>query len=186
MDSGYLCTLGFLPPYHIERYHLRDFRGRDRPKGAKKLFNYRHSSLHNVIERCFGILKARFPVLKICPVINHVDKGMWWELVAQFITSFKWQQEMIACLLCSIFDNLTVEGEGKNNSSEPLHNVDLTNQAVEAMATYRNQIVGLMLANNRHHWFHVIYLFIFGWNWFPGKWCHVVNCSYWSSFLTLN
>ena len=58
---------------------------------------------------------------------------------------------MIACLLCSIFDNLTVKGEGKNNSSKPLHNVDLTNQAVEAMATYKDQIAELMLANNRHH-----------------------------------
>ena len=48
-------------------------------------------------------------------------------------------------------DNLTVEGEGRNNSSELQHIVDLTDQAIEAMATYRNQIVGLMLANNRHH-----------------------------------
>ena len=58
MDSGYPCTLGFLPPYHTERYHLRDFQGGDHPEGAKELFNYRHSSLRNVIERCFGILKA--------------------------------------------------------------------------------------------------------------------------------
>ena len=48
-------------------------------------------------------------------------------------------------------DNLTVEGEGRNNSGELQHIVDLTDQAIEAMATYRNQIVGLMLANNRHH-----------------------------------
>ena len=65
MDSGYPCTLGFLPPYRTKRYHLRDFRGGDRPEGAKELFNYRHSSLRNVIERCFGVLKARFPVLKM-------------------------------------------------------------------------------------------------------------------------
>ena len=38
-----------------------------------------------------------------------------------------------------------------NNSDEPLHIVDLTNQAAEAMATYKDQIAGLMLANNRHH-----------------------------------
>ena len=65
-------------------------------------------------------------------------------------------------------DNLTVEGEGRDNSGEPSHTVDLTNQAAKAMAAYKDQIVGLMLANNRHHWCHVIYLFIFGWNWFPG------------------
>ena len=32
-----------------------------------ELFNYRHSSLRNVIERCFGLLKARFPILKAMP-----------------------------------------------------------------------------------------------------------------------
>ena len=68
VDSGYPCTLGFLPPYHTERYHLRDFRGGNRPEGAKELFNYRHSSLRNVIERCFGVLKARFPVKNDAPL----------------------------------------------------------------------------------------------------------------------
>ena len=48
-------------------------------------------------------------------------------------------------------DNLTIEGEGRNNSGEPLHTVDLTNQVAKTMATYRDQIARLMLANNRHH-----------------------------------
>ena len=48
-------------------------------------------------------------------------------------------------------DNLTIEGEGRNNSGEPLHTVDLTDQAVEAMTTHRDHIAGLILANNRHH-----------------------------------
>lgn len=59
---------GFLSPYRGERYHLRDFRGRGRqPHGPEELFNYRHSSLRNCIERCFGVLKARFPILKQMP-----------------------------------------------------------------------------------------------------------------------
>ena len=49
------------------------------------------------------------------------------------------------------FDNLTVEGEGGDNSGEPSHTVDLIDQAAEAMAAYRDHIAGLMLANNRHH-----------------------------------
>ena len=39
VDSGYPCTLGFLPPYCTEKYHLQDFRGGDRLEGAKELFN---------------------------------------------------------------------------------------------------------------------------------------------------
>ncbi|XP_062099726.1 protein ALP1-like [Humulus lupulus] len=68
VDSGYPNMPGFLAPYRGERYHLRRFRGRgNHPRGAMELFNYRHSSLRNVIERCFGLLKARFPILKSMP-----------------------------------------------------------------------------------------------------------------------
>ena len=48
-------------------------------------------------------------------------------------------------------NNFTVEGESGDNSGEPSHTVDLTDQATEAMATYRDHIAGLILANNRHH-----------------------------------
>ncbi|KAL7177683.1 hypothetical protein ACSBR2_030946 [Camellia fascicularis] len=34
------------------------------------MFNYQHSSLCNVIERCFGILKARFPILRDIPLYS--------------------------------------------------------------------------------------------------------------------
>jgi len=33
------------------------------PQNAKDLFNHRHSSLRNVIERTFGVLKKRFPII---------------------------------------------------------------------------------------------------------------------------
>ena len=58
----------FLSPYRGERYYLHDFKGRRRqPQGREELFNYRHSSLWNVIERYFGVLKAWFPILKQMP-----------------------------------------------------------------------------------------------------------------------
>lgn len=60
--------LGFLSPYRGEQYHLHDYRGNNRkPRGPKELFSYIHSSLRNGIERCFGLLKARFPILKMMP-----------------------------------------------------------------------------------------------------------------------
>jgi hypothetical protein len=36
----------------------------NRPRNAKELFNLRHSSLRNAIERIFGVVKKRFPILK--------------------------------------------------------------------------------------------------------------------------
>lgn len=68
VDSGYTNMLGFLSPYRGEQYHLHDYRGNNRkPRGPKELFSYIHSSLRNGIERCFGLLKARFPILKMMP-----------------------------------------------------------------------------------------------------------------------
>ncbi|XP_062085505.1 uncharacterized protein LOC133791599 [Humulus lupulus] len=55
LDSGFPCTKGFLPPYRGEIYHLQEYNsGHNRPRGMKELFNYRHSSLRNAIEQCFG------------------------------------------------------------------------------------------------------------------------------------
>ena len=64
VDSGYAIGSAFLPPHKSTRYHAQEFRGANwQPSTPQELFNYRHSSLLMVIERCFGVLKARFPVL---------------------------------------------------------------------------------------------------------------------------
>ena len=64
VDSGYAIGSAFLPPHKFTRYHAQEFRGANRqPSTPQELFNYRHSSLRMVIERCFGVLKARFPIL---------------------------------------------------------------------------------------------------------------------------
>ncbi|KAL0559282.1 hypothetical protein IC582_003883 [Cucumis melo] len=68
VDSGYSNMPGFLAPFRGQRYHLRDFREmKHRPRGREEGFNYRHSSLRNVIERCFCVLKAQFLILKQMP-----------------------------------------------------------------------------------------------------------------------
>ncbi|XP_076918186.1 uncharacterized protein LOC143578505 [Bidens hawaiensis] len=54
---------GFMAPYHNVRYWLGDFRRR-RALTNKEKFNHAHAKLRNVIERAFGVLKARFPKLK--------------------------------------------------------------------------------------------------------------------------
>ncbi len=45
-------------------YHLKEFRrGNRRPQTKEELLNLRHASLRNVIERTFGVVKKRFPIL---------------------------------------------------------------------------------------------------------------------------
>ena len=55
VDADLRNTRGFLAPFKGMCYHLQDYRGSERePKNGKELFNYRHASLRNVIERTFG------------------------------------------------------------------------------------------------------------------------------------
>lgn len=68
MDCGFSNRRQFLAPFRGVRYHLKDFGGQGRhPRNASELFNLRHSSLRNVIERIFGIFKSRFTIFKTAP-----------------------------------------------------------------------------------------------------------------------
>ena len=61
-DAGFMLKRQILTPYRGVRYHLKEYSGRP-PQNAKELFNHRHASLRNVIERTFGVLKKRFPII---------------------------------------------------------------------------------------------------------------------------
>lgn len=55
-----------MTPFRNTRYHLQDFdenNGRNEPQTPEQLFNKRHASLRNVVERIFGVLKNRFNIL---------------------------------------------------------------------------------------------------------------------------
>ncbi|XP_026399247.1 uncharacterized protein LOC113295110 [Papaver somniferum] len=65
-DAGFANMPQFITPYHGVRYHLKEFGG-NRPKCAKDVFNLRHASLRNAIERAIGILKRRFTILQLQP-----------------------------------------------------------------------------------------------------------------------
>ena len=61
-DGGYGLSEVILTPFKCVRYHLKEF-DVNGPVNAKELFNLRHASLRNVIERMYGNIKRRFPVL---------------------------------------------------------------------------------------------------------------------------
>ncbi|CAN6454167.1 unnamed protein product [Victoria cruziana] len=69
-DAGYPNIIGLLTPYRKYMYHLSEFNisGVRQIETKEELYNYRHSSLRTTVERVFGVLKARFPILK-----NHVS-----------------------------------------------------------------------------------------------------------------
>ncbi|KAI3955697.1 hypothetical protein MKW98_006057 [Papaver atlanticum] len=53
-------------PYRNIRYWIGDYR-RVPPTEKEEKFNQAHARLRNVIERAFGVLKVRFPVLSKLP-----------------------------------------------------------------------------------------------------------------------
>ena len=70
-DAGYSLSLQLLTPYRGIRYHLKEWMFGDRaPQNKEELFNLRHSSLRNVVERTFGVVQKRFPILKNMPAFS--------------------------------------------------------------------------------------------------------------------
>ena len=56
-DAGYISRWPFLIPYHGVRYHLREQNiSQLRPQNKEELFNLRHSSARNAVERIFDVL----------------------------------------------------------------------------------------------------------------------------------
>jgi len=60
--AGFMLNPQILTPYRGVRYHLKEYSRRG-PQDARELFNHRHSSLENVIERIFGVMKKRFSII---------------------------------------------------------------------------------------------------------------------------
>ncbi|PPD71031.1 hypothetical protein GOBAR_DD32094 [Gossypium barbadense] len=64
VDAGYTNCEGFLAPFRGQRYHLSEWRQGYQPSSPQEFFNMKHASARNVIERCFGLLKVRWGILR--------------------------------------------------------------------------------------------------------------------------
>ena len=62
--AGYTNGECFLVPYRGQRYHLNDWSEHHQPTTPQEYFNMRHFQARNCIERCFGILKVRWAILR--------------------------------------------------------------------------------------------------------------------------
>nr|XP_043624113.1 putative nuclease HARBI1 [Erigeron canadensis] len=63
VDGGFPHKSTLVAPYRGVRYHLKEYSSRG-PRNKRELFNLRHASLRNSIERAFGVLKKRFAILR--------------------------------------------------------------------------------------------------------------------------
>jgi hypothetical protein len=64
-DAGYANSDTILVPYRGTRYHLKEqINAGKKPENPKELFNLRHASKRNVIERIFGVVKRKYQILR--------------------------------------------------------------------------------------------------------------------------
>ncbi|KAK1420018.1 hypothetical protein QVD17_29525 [Tagetes erecta] len=115
----------------------------------KERFNHAHAKLRNVIERAYGVLKARFPILK---------------QMAPF--SFPIQRDIvIACFAvhnfirkCNIHDQLFMDyGEDENimfsniqggqSDGQLVHDIEWGSHGIEYMNTLRDEIATQLISN---------------------------------------
>ncbi|CAN1823931.1 hypothetical protein LINPERHAP1_LOCUS30579, partial [Linum perenne] len=109
-------------------------------KGREELFNYKHYSLRNVIERCFGVLKKRWPILKkMCSYSFIKQTGI-----------------VLAC--CAIHNFIRMhpqgdslftefeESDGQGETSELVTRIEfsMSSSQVREMATKRDAITNQM------------------------------------------
>ncbi|KAL5559045.1 hypothetical protein UlMin_035256 [Ulmus minor] len=64
VDAGYTNCNGFLAPYRGQRYHFSECAHGRHPNTHEEFFNTNHSAARNVIERCFGVLRNRWEILR--------------------------------------------------------------------------------------------------------------------------
>ncbi|KAL6883505.1 hypothetical protein ACP4OV_010919 [Aristida adscensionis] len=112
VDAGYTNGPGFLAPYRSTRYHLNEWAAQgNNPSTAKELYNLRHASARNVIERTFGLLKMRWAILR---TNSYFD--------------FKNQWDMDDLLLHEVDNTILVENLDVQKETNMITNVQTLNE----------------------------------------------------------
>ncbi|XP_076890202.1 uncharacterized protein LOC143541207 [Bidens hawaiensis] len=122
-DAAYTNTRGFMTPYRNTRYWLADFRRR-RALTKEEKFNYAHAQLRNVIERSYGVLKARFPILRRMALFSFPKQR---DIVIACFAVYNFiRKSNISDQLFMEYDEDTTfsEEQGGDNNSESVHDIE--------------------------------------------------------------
>ncbi|XP_071701610.1 uncharacterized protein [Rutidosis leptorrhynchoides] len=139
-DAAYANTRGFLAPYRNTRYWLADFR-RSRALTDKEKFNHAHAQLRNVIERSYGVLKKRFPILREMaqfsfPIQRNVVIACF--AIHNFIRKWNiYDKYFMECDEDTLFDN---DEQPEGDGDEPPDGTYDDSQNSQYMANLRDEI----------------------------------------------
>ncbi|KAK6142278.1 hypothetical protein DH2020_022626 [Rehmannia glutinosa] len=147
VDSGFCNFPGFLAPYRQHRYHINSWRGAMfEPRRPEELFNKRHSRLRNAIERSFGVLKGRFPILKGPMPCYSVRRQV--DIIIACFVLHNWLR------LNYRNDNYFVRAErgefDPDDAADDAHQIAQTSQtAMDEQSHFRDTLAHAMWANRR-------------------------------------
>ncbi|XP_028103956.1 uncharacterized protein LOC114303005 [Camellia sinensis] len=149
VDAGFTNMPGFLAPFRSQRYHLQEFRGRHY-SGPKELFNHRHLSLRNVIERTFGVLKKRFPILRSMPNYKSTRQG---PLVIACCVVHNWIRLHAAMdpLFMEADNEMAAEAEADELVENQADYVDMSQHGLTYQSNIRDAIATAMWQNHVGH-----------------------------------
>ncbi|KAI3678458.1 hypothetical protein L6452_37752 [Arctium lappa] len=142
-DAAYTNTRGFIAPYRNVRYWLGDFRRR-RAINKYEKFNHSHAKLRNVIERSYGVLKARFPILKrMAPFSLEVQRDV---VIACFAVHNFIRKEGLSDELFSEYDQTNDQGDDDGDEAEEVQ-VHGSTADQTYMASLREEIATQLMQN---------------------------------------
>ncbi|XP_057530513.1 uncharacterized protein LOC130808954 [Amaranthus tricolor] len=118
-DGGYTNGEGFLAPYRGYLYRLREWNnGPRQPQIAEEYFNLRHAKAINVIERCFGLLKRRWGILR---------SPSWFSLQThgRIVLACALLHNLVKRYMLAEFDDEDLFEENDSDDNDGLDNADL-------------------------------------------------------------
>ncbi|XP_028099395.1 putative nuclease HARBI1 [Camellia sinensis] len=151
VDAGFTNMPGFLAPFRSQRCHLQEFHGH-RYVGPKELFNHQHSSLRNVIERTFGVLKKRFPILRSMPNYKSTRQG---SIVIACCVVHNWIRLHAAMdpFFMEADNEMAAEAEAEADGlvGDQADYVDMSQHGLTSQSNVRDAIATAMWQNHVHH-----------------------------------
>ena len=154
VDSGLPIGSSFLPPHKSTRYHVQEFHSSSRRITSKKeLYNYKHSSLRMVIERSFGVLKARFLILNSMQNFKPI-RQQYMVIVCyalhNFICMNNQSDELFRTIGGSVGEGSVTNSEGSGdagaltNLAIERHVLEMSSASKRAMCQFRGNITDAM------------------------------------------
>jgi len=135
-----------MTPYRNTRYWLADFR-RQRALTKEEKFNHAHAQLRNVIERAYGVLKARFLILKqMAPFSFPIQRDI---VIACFaIHNFMRKWNIHDQLFMAYNENTFFEEmQEEESDGQSVHDMEWGSQGIEHMTTLRDEIATQLMSN---------------------------------------